>query len=67
MGPKVQTLVAKASPENVPSLRVLEKCDGKKSVFLPKAYERWVDRDKPGDEKKSDVWCWVFERPGGDS
>lgn len=35
-------------------------------MFLPKAYERWVDKDKPRDEKKSDVWCWVFERPGGD-
>jgi RimJ/RimL family protein N-acetyltransferase len=54
----MNTLIAKTSPENKDSQRVLQKCGARKGETLTDAYERWVDKGA-----KSDLLCWYFDRP----
>lgn len=64
-------LVAKTSPENLASKRVLEKCGGREGgiIKMKSMWKKEGMKEGEGDDEDEgyEVLCWYFDRPGEES
>lgn len=57
----VKSLVGKADPDNLASVRILQKSGARKGEHLKGA---WTKKLEDGQKQERDLVCWIIDRPG---